>query len=158
MTLRFSRPQLDGLLKRLRDEKIEQIDALRMDLAKLDSELDAIDVFESLVDTIGPMEFANLADIDTFKGEITSAIHEVLTDESPLHRAEILVRIQDRGIHVGGLVPVDNMSSYLSMDRRFRAAGKGYWTLDASATGEAHEEDVQTNEFTDNAQDEGGAA
>ena len=65
----------------------------------------------------------------THKDELTNAIEEILTEEQPLHRGTILERVREKGVYVGGKNPVNSLSSYLSIDPRFRAVGRGMWAL-----------------------------
>ena len=65
----------------------------------------------------------------TYAQELTDAIHDTLISERPLHRMEILVKVAERGIHVGGAKPVNSIGSYLSTDQRFKNCGRGMWTL-----------------------------
>ncbi len=68
-------------------------------------------------------------DISSYAQDLTDAMCDILTVERPLHRETILARVQERGIHVGGQKPVNTIGSYLSMDKLFRNAGRGIWTL-----------------------------
>ena len=66
----------------------------------------------------------------TYAQELTDAIHDALLSERPLHRMEILGKVAERGIHVGGSKPVNSIGSYLSTDQRFKNCGRGMWTLE----------------------------
>ena len=57
------------------------------------------------------------------------AIFDVLSNEAPLERGEILSRLQEMGVHIGGSNPVAGLSSRLSQDPRFRSIGGGQWGL-----------------------------
>ena len=61
--------------------------------------------------------------------ELTDAIENILETHGPLHRNEILVKVRERGIHVGGDRPINNIGAYLSTDNRFKNVGKGLWDL-----------------------------
>ena len=65
----------------------------------------------------------------TVAAEITDAIYEVLETESPLHRRDILERVEASGVIIGGKDKLQNLSAYLSEDRRFQPAERGHWTL-----------------------------
>lgn len=67
--------------------------------------------------------------VSPYAAELTNAMYDILIVERPLHRAVILERVQERGIHVGGQKPVNTVGAYLSTDERFRNAGRGIWTL-----------------------------
>ena len=65
----------------------------------------------------------------TYAQELTDAIYDALLSERPLHRTDILGRVDERGVHVGGRKPVNSIGSYLSTDQRFKNCGRGMWTL-----------------------------
>ena len=92
---------------------------------KIDEELQAVRV----VIRINEERDDDSKAASSFASEIGDAIYFVLKDESPLHRNDILKRVKDRGIHVGGANPANNLGTYLSRDDRFKNAGKGKWTL-----------------------------
>ena len=66
----------------------------------------------------------------TYAQEVTGAIYDTLLSERPLHRVEILGKVAERGIHVGGTKPVNSIGAYLSTDQRFKNCGRGMWTLE----------------------------
>ena len=63
--------------------------------------------------------------------EIRDAIYGILSDEHPLHRRVILERLIERGVHIGGVTPINSLSAHLSTDDRFSSVEetKGTWTL-----------------------------
>lgn len=61
--------------------------------------------------------------------EITSTIEQLLIAEQPLHRSVILERVQSKDIYIGGNSPMNAISSYLSLDPRFKPVGRGMWAL-----------------------------
>ena len=63
----------------------------------------------------------------TYKQELTDAMYAILFEYGPLHRNAILEKVRERGLHVGG--GISTVGSYLSVDDRFKNAGKGVWTL-----------------------------
>ena len=65
----------------------------------------------------------------TYAQELTDAIYDTLLSKRPLHRMDILGKVVERGIHVGGTKPVNSIGSYLSTDQRFKNCGRGMWTL-----------------------------
>ena len=65
----------------------------------------------------------------TLKEEITNAMEEIFKNEQPLHRTEILRQVRDKGIFIGGRRPLNSISSYLSIDPRFKVFGRGLWGL-----------------------------
>ena len=77
--------------------------------------------------------------ISTFAVEIGNAICTVLKSEGPLHRNEILAKVSERGVHIGGTNPANNLGTYLSRDERecrkgSVGTGGGQFCLRATAT------------------------
>ena len=66
---------------------------------------------------------------ETQAGHIRHGIHGILLRERPLHRKEILGRLEKQGYEVGGKKPIDLLSAHLSNDDKFKSAGSGEWTL-----------------------------
>ena len=64
-----------------------------------------------------------------FAQELTDTMYEILQAERPLHRNDILSRVKERGIHIGGQKPINSIGSYLSTDDRFKNVSRGTWTL-----------------------------
>ena len=60
---------------------------------------------------------------------VTDAIEQILRGEQPLHRQNILARLETKGIYVGGANPINSLSAYLSQDDRFVSVGRGQWSL-----------------------------
>ena len=103
--------------------KVKQLEAKKREIDKHVENLHgSIRIFE---------QNGNVSDEDRspYAKEVSDAMVEILTDERPLHRNVILARIRARGIHTGGQKPVNTIGSYLSLDDRFKNAGKGIWTL-----------------------------
>ena len=68
----------------------------------------------------------------TYTAEITAAICEVLSNaDAPLHRNEVLTRLEEREFFVSGKDKLGALSAYLSRDERFTPVGKGMWGLTA---------------------------
>ena len=63
---------------------------------------------------------------------LRDAIHEILTEERPLHRRAIHDRLVERGVRIAGRDPVNNVGAHLSLDERFESFGDGRWTLSDS--------------------------
>lgn len=61
--------------------------------------------------------------------ELRTAIYEILSAEGPLHRSEIYERLTEKGVHVPGRDPVNNVGAHLSFDDRFNNVGRGVWGL-----------------------------
>ena len=103
--------------------KVRQLEAKKREIDKQVENLHgAIRVFEQ-------NEGAEHGDKSPYAQEVSNAMFAILTEQRPLHRDDILARIQERGIHIGGQKPVNSIGSYLSLDARFSNAGKGIWTL-----------------------------
>lgn len=66
---------------------------------------------------------------DSQAGHIRGGINAILIEERPLHRKEILFRLERQGYHVGGKKPLDLLSAHLSNDKRFKSLSQGIWTL-----------------------------
>ena len=60
---------------------------------------------------------------------LRDVIHEILSDEHPLHRREVHARLAERGVRVAGQDPVNNVGAHLSLDDRFMSLGGGLWDL-----------------------------
>ena len=65
----------------------------------------------------------------SFKELLTDTICEVLTEDRPLHRTDVLERVVAKGVHVGGNDPLATIAPYMTADPRFTSDGKGNWTL-----------------------------
>ena len=70
----------------------------------------------------------------TSSNAMREAVVDILSSERPLHRRAIYQRLLDRGIHVGGRSPVNNLGAHMSADPRMKSNGNGYWTLAAETT------------------------
>lgn len=66
---------------------------------------------------------------DRTASDMRDAMVEILAEESPLGRRDIYDRLVERGIHVGGRDPVNNVGAHLSIDSRFGNVGRGMWVL-----------------------------
>ena len=77
---------------------------------------------------------------DGTTANLRDAIHEILTEERPLHRRAIHDRLVERGVRIGGREPVNNVGAHMSLDERFESLGDGEWTL--SGTDDDDEDNV----------------
>ena len=102
---------------------------LREELAIVETDLDSARAFSDLLDRTDPSVFVLRLRRGTFEVEVTEAIYRILAEEQPLHRAELLRRVEAADLHVGGLKPLDTFAAYLTRDPRFSSVGKGYWHL-----------------------------
>ena len=65
----------------------------------------------------------------SFASEVTSAVREMLA-AGPMHRRDILSRLQERGIEfMGRTDPMRVLANFLSRDETTRSVGKGMWDL-----------------------------
>ena len=107
--------------------KSKQLEAKKRDIDKqVEAIYTTLRVFVGNVDNDGSVV---TKDASPYAQELTDAMCDILASERPLHRQDILARVQERGIHVGGQKPVGTIGSYLSMGSHFRNAGRGIWTL-----------------------------
>ena len=58
---------------------------------------------------------------------IRNTIYEILNTQGPLHRSDIYQYLVQRGVHISGKYPVDNVGVHLSSDSRFESLGNGIW-------------------------------
>ena len=115
----------------------------------------ALEVFEHGLDDV----LAEVADFytappqpDTQAGHVSDGIYNILLQERPLHRGDILNRLKKMGYQVGGKKPIDSVSAHLSNDPRFKSAGdgkSGTWTLTTEPTGEGEQTRLGQNHSQD---------
>ena len=61
--------------------------------------------------------------------ELRNAMYEILSTEGPLHRSFIHERLRQKGVHIPGRDPINNISAHLSNDDRFKSVDRGVWDL-----------------------------
>lgn len=95
----------------------------RLESAKAD--LDAVDRLIAVQEDMSPP--LTPATVD----EVRQAAVEILNDHGDkMHRRDILSEMTERGVHVGGRVPVNNLGSVLSrFGDVFESHGQGVWGL-----------------------------
>ena len=96
---------------------------------KIDKEIEALHIVIRINQERSSVVDAGGRRASTYAQELTDAIYDILSSERPLHRTDILRKVTDRGVHVGGSQPVNSIGSYLSTDPRFKNCGRGMWTL-----------------------------
>ena len=96
---------------------------------KIEKELESLHTIIRINQERGSSVDASGGHASTYAQELTGAIYDTLLSERPLHRMDILGKVAERGIHVGGTKPVNSIGSYLSTDQRFKNCGRGMWTL-----------------------------
>lgn len=65
----------------------------------------------------------------TYSEELVEAIREILSDEQPLHRREILNRAKARGIAFTAKNQIRTVGYYLSREPDFKNVARGTWAL-----------------------------
>ena len=150
-------------LRQVASQLSQEIDDLDQEIASLTeqrsllvSKLADINSAISTVDSLtgdSPQDSVTRTQTRTFKEQLTSAIHEALLREGPLHRKTILNRVSSMGIQIGLTNPLASLASYLSTDDRFVNVGKGIWALAGQATNSTVNEtprhaNITANELT----------
>ncbi len=126
-------------IQELDDEKAElqgRIDKIRFVIGYVEDE---------------PDEFVSVPQSGTFSEELTNYMYRTLVAHGPLHRSELLRRAQNAGIHIGGEDKLNNMTSYLSRNKKlFTSDGRGNWNVvappDESEEGDDDQTDSQDDE------------
>lgn len=113
-------------------QTIEDMQRVRDRLADARAELDAR--IATMDAAIREMREAGDTVAPTLRGgerraRLVDAIDAVLRAERPMHRQDILARLEEQGVYVGGNTPINSLSAYLSQDERFESVGRGQWTL-----------------------------
>ena len=107
----------------------QQAEELRQELTAVETELrdvrSAIEITHRIDDSV----FRARKRAGTYESELTEAIVAELQKEQPLHREDLLHRVEEAGVHIGGQHPLDNMATYLTRDPRCTSVGSGYWAL-----------------------------
>lgn len=60
---------------------------------------------------------------------LSDSLAEILRDGKPMHRMEILARLQAMYIHLSPTNPIGHMIAGLSRDDRFTSDGRGNWRM-----------------------------
>ena len=103
---------------------IKKVEQLKRDLDKrLESLHIALRFFEDMSEE---------TESDSYAKEIRNNIHDILVEERPQHRTTIYERLQERGVHVSGQDPINNVGAHLSVDTRFKNVDRGTWDLSES--------------------------
>ena len=151
MMAQMTREHVEALVETISARHEERISELRCEISALETEMDSIRSFKRLVDSMDDDEFAPTTNRDTYRRELTMAIQAILSEDGPLHRMDILHRVQDRGVYVGGKKPIDNLATYLSIDPRFQSVGRGYWSLERPGCRDETETDGPTVQMDETA-------
>ena len=107
----------------------DRADELRSELEAIESQLLTIRSASSIVASVDDSAFFTRRRAGTFEEELTEAMLAELTKEQPLHRSELMRRVEEAGVHIGGQNPLDTFASYLTRDPRFTSDGAGCWGL-----------------------------
>ena len=65
----------------------------------------------------------------TYENDIRSTIYEILSEEQPLHRKDILERVKSKAVPVTAKNPIKLIAYHLSRDNRFKNVARGTWAL-----------------------------
>ena len=60
---------------------------------------------------------------------LTDAMYEVLSEDHPLHRKEILNGVRGKGVVITAKDALRSITLHLSQDQRFESVGNGEWQL-----------------------------
>ena len=115
-----TRQTLEGL-QQTRDRLAAQRDDLNERLAVIDAAMQEV---RQTGDTVAPTLRGGER-----RGRLVDAIDAILRAERPMHRQDILARLEEQGVYVGGNSPINSLSAYLSQDARFVSIGRGQWRL-----------------------------
>ena len=133
-------------LVKIKDYLWAEITACESRLCTLRGKMEIVQKFEELQADL-PSWVVTDEEQKSVKDQICGAIYEVLLDERPLHKRDILDRVQSAGVYVGGKDPMNTLSPYLTNDPRFTSDGKGNWTLASEQSGvEESEENPDEDE------------
>ena len=110
-------------------ERRDMLLAMRADimtrLEAAQADLEAVDRLISVQEEIGPPVVA--ASVEEVRLAAIGILEEV---RRPMHRQNLLDELENRNVHVGGKVPVNNLGSILSrFDVDFKSHGQGIWSL-----------------------------
>ena len=79
-----------------------------------------------------------------FPAKVTNAIHQILYDEGPMHRTEVMQRLQDMGLEFTGVRPViEQVASFLTAAPRARSLRNGIWEYSSNARPPTGPKEVQ---------------
>ena len=108
------------------NERKAMLNEMRNDVLKrlqdAQADLDAIDRLIAVQTDIEPPTTPSSVE------EIRLGAIAILSEFGTMHRLELLEKLEERGIHVGGKVPVNNLGSVLSrFGDDFTSYGQGKW-------------------------------
>ena len=115
-----SRQSVDKLLRAMQKDLLKQKEII-------EKELDALTIVIRMNES--RTEGKNSRRQSGYMYEIIEAMHQLLSEESPLHRDEITKRVKQRGLHIGGGNHVATIGTLLSRDARFTNVSRGTWML-----------------------------
>ena len=107
----------------------QQAEELRQELAVVEAELLHIRGATGILQRIDDSLFRSRKRSGTHEAEVTEAILAVLLEEQPLHRSDLMRRVEETGVCIGGKKKLDTFAAYLTRDPRCTSVGSGYWTL-----------------------------
>ena len=98
----------------------QRVADLRQELAGVESDLLQARSFRDVLGRVDESVFVVVRRRGgTHETDVTEAILVALSEEQPLHRKELMCRVEAAGIHIGGKKPLDTFASYLTNDPRF---------------------------------------
>lgn len=101
-------------------------DHLKDVIAERQRELEAIEHAMNVFET--NMASGQTHQAGSFTAAVKSAIQEILRNEGPLHRSEVLNRLEDQGLmFTHHKNPVNTVASFLSQTPNVKGDGKGNW-------------------------------
>ena len=108
------------MLRDMRNDIMERLKTAQADL-------DAVDRLITVQKEIEPPT------VTASVGEIRQAAISLLREiDGPVHRQTLLSQMNERGVHVSGRTPVNNLGSILSrFSKDFESHGQGVWGLKA---------------------------
>ena len=107
----------------------QHAEELRQELSAVEAELLNIRGATGIVSRMDDSVFFARKRAGTHECEVTEAIVAELQKEQPLHRAELMGRVEEAGVYIGGKKPLDTFAAYLTRDPRFTSVGSGCWEL-----------------------------
>ena len=109
----------------------EQRASLELKINKLESDIDSMTRSIEIVEH-SQVDFVSTPQAGTLTEQVTNLVEQLLADQGPLHRRELLRLTLESGIHFGSEDQLNTFASYLARDERFVSNGHGVWRLASS--------------------------
>lgn len=115
----------------------KELEALRTSIAKMQKQAESIEcTIAYLQDKDGVSAGPSNGSIprrtsNSEPSPLVLNMKEILEQHgAPMHRRDIFDALRERGVHVSGNNPLDNIGAHLSLNKNiFRSVGGGYWAL-----------------------------